>query len=217
MQKINKGKILPVAFYKRENVLQIARELLGKVLVTEIDGNLTSGIIYETEAYAGINDKASHAYGEKKTNRTKIMYQEGGVAYVYLCYGIHSLFNIVTNKSGTPHAVLVRGIIPYQGIEKILARAGKNKVDFNLGNGPGKVSKILGIHYFDTGTSLIFKNVKSQRNIWIENSKLKITKNDILVTKRVGVDYAGNDADLPYRFIMKNPEKFRGFVICLFL
>ena len=205
------NKILPLSFYRRENVLQIARDLLGKVLVTEIDGKITSGIIAETEAYAGIHDRASHAYEARKTNRTKVMYKEGGVAYVYLCYGIHSLFNVVTNKAGTPHAVLVRGIIPLEGIGIMLERSGKNIINPTLGNGPGKVAKILGIHFTDTGASLSQKNANSLRKIWIEDSNLLIPKQQILKTKRVGVDYAGHDADLPYRFKIKNPEKISGF------
>ena len=206
-------KILPLSFYRRENVLQIALDLLGKVLVTKIDGKITSGIITETEAYAGIHDRASHAYGGRKTNRTKVMYQEGGVAYVYLCYGIHSLFNVVTNKAGTPHAVLVRGIIPFEGIEIMLERSGKNTVNPTPGNGPGNVAKILGIHFTDTGTSLSQKNANSLRKIWIEDSNLLIPKQQILTTKRIGVDYAGQDADLPYRFKIKNPEKISGFFL----
>jgi DNA-3-methyladenine glycosylase len=104
------------AFYLRENVVQIAKDLLGKCLCTNFDGVITSGIITETEAYEGITDKASHAYGNRLTQRTEIMYREGGIAYVYLCYGMYSLFNVVTNNRGIPHAVLIRGIHPLEGL-----------------------------------------------------------------------------------------------------
>lgn len=99
--------ILPESFYTRKDVVKIAKELLGKVLVTHFDGVVTSGIITETEAYAGVTDKASHAYGGRRTQRTDIMFWQGGVAYVYLCYGIHHLFNVVTNKADVPHACLL--------------------------------------------------------------------------------------------------------------
>src|SRR4051812_45478122 len=113
---------LKKSFYQRDDVVQVAKELLGKYLFTHIDGKLTGGIITETEAYAGVIDRASHAYGGRRTARTEIMYGEGGTAYVYLCYGIHSLFNVVTNKKGTPHAILIRALHPTHGVETILKR-----------------------------------------------------------------------------------------------
>src|ERR1017187_7820728 len=116
-------------FYLREDVVQIAKELLGKVLFTNIGGKITAGIITETEAYAGITDKASHAYNNRRTPRTETMYAEGGVAYVYLCYGIHHLFNVVTAQKDTPHAVLIRAIKPIEGIPAILKRRNKTKID----------------------------------------------------------------------------------------
>ena len=118
---------LSADFYQRDDVLLISHELLGKVLCTNFHGKLTSGIIVETEAYAGITDKASHAYGGRRTKRTKTMYASGGTAYVYLCYGIHHLFNIVTNKENIPHAVLIRAIQPRVGIDIILQRRKKRK------------------------------------------------------------------------------------------
>jgi DNA-3-methyladenine glycosylase len=158
---------------------------------------LTGGIIVETEAYAGITDRASHAYGGRRTDRTEIMFLEGGVAYIYLCYGIHSLFNIVTHKEGTPHAVLIRGIKPMAGLDIMLKRSGKIKPDKLFGIGPGKVSKILGIHFVQTGESL------SGNKIWLENRGIKVKASDIIAGPRIGVDYAGEDAKLPYRFQIK--------------
>ncbi|HEY9560748.1 MAG TPA: DNA-3-methyladenine glycosylase, partial [Anseongella sp.] len=109
-------------FYQREDVVQISRELLGKYLFTRLNGEITGGMIVETEAYHGPEDRASHAWKGRFTNRTRVMYGQGGMAYVYLCYGIHHLFNVVTAGNGVPHAVLVRAIEPTLGIERQLER-----------------------------------------------------------------------------------------------
>jgi DNA-3-methyladenine glycosylase len=193
-------------FYLNENVVQVAKDLLGKYLCTRIDGKLTCGIITETEAYEGEIDKASHAFGNRRTNRTEIMFADGGVSYVYLCYGIHHLFNIVTNFKDTPHAVLIRAIKPSDGIETIFKRRNipipENVKEFILNDkknrisgGPGTVSQALGIKTTHTGLDLT-GNV-----IWIEDRGLKIPKKNITVGPRVGVDYAGEHAQWPYRFI----------------
>ena len=191
---------LSADFYKRDDVLLISRELLGKVLCTNFHGKLTSGIIVETEAYAGVTDKASHAYGGRRTNRTKTMYASGGIAYVYLCYGIHHLFNIVTNKENIPHAVLIRAIQPRDGIDIILQRRKKKKVDRSLMAGPGSLTRSLGITVKDSGT-LLMDNL-----IWLEDQNIQIKNQDILASPRVGVQYAGKDANNPWRFRIKgNP------------
>ncbi|MCF8303014.1 MAG: DNA-3-methyladenine glycosylase [Bacteroidales bacterium] len=195
--------ILDKSFYIRADVVAISKELLGKYLYTSFDGHITGGIITETEAYAGPDDRASHAYGNRRTKRTEIMFREGGIAYVYLCYGIHSLFNIVTNKAEIPHAILIRGLQPTDGLATMLKRAGKNKVNKNLANGPGKVTKILGIHYTHTGLPISRSSAQDYGlKIWLEDKGLMINQNTITETKRVGVDYAGVDAKLPYRFII---------------
>lgn len=203
---LSNRKILNKSFYLREDVVEIAKELLGKVLCTNKNGRLTAGMIIETEAYAGIYDKASHAYGNRRTKRTEVMYQEGGVAYVYLCYGIHSLFNVVTNQKNIPHAVLIRGILPVAGKEIMLERAGKSKDKNTLGKGPGKLSKILGIDHTHTGTSLTSSKADSNFSIWLEDRGISIKTSNILVNKRIGIDYAKEDALLPYRFTLKNPN-----------
>ena len=185
---------LPHSFYLRDDVVKIARELLGKYLFTKYNGTLTGGIIIETEAYAGEIDRASHAFGGRRTARTEIMYNEGGTAYVYLCYGIHSLFNVVTNKKNIPHAVLIRAIHPTHGIKEMLKRRKMNEQKKNLSAGPGTVSEALGIHYSDSGKSLL------ETKIWIEDKGIKLKKNEIMESKRIGVDYAGDHADLLYRF-----------------
>lgn len=185
-------------FYIRSDVVLIARELLGKLLLTRFNGMVTGGIIIETEAYAGTSDRASHAYNWRRTKRTEIMYHQGGVAYVYLCYGIHHLFNIVTNVKDTPHAILIRAIKPSIGIEVILQRRKKNSVDPNLIVGPGTVTQALGILSSHTGTDL------TGDLIWLEDIGITIPDEKIEVGPRVGVSYAGEDAIKPWRFQLTN-------------
>ncbi|MBA3648594.1 MAG: DNA-3-methyladenine glycosylase [Chitinophagales bacterium] len=191
---------LQQSFYTRPDVLQISRELPGKFLVTNMDGIKTSGMITEVEAYAGIIDKASHAYNGRRTKRTEVMFGAGGTAYVYLCYGIHQLFNIVTNESDTPHAILIRSIEPAEGVDEMLLRRNKLKIDYTLTKGPGSVSKALGIKTQHSGISL------SGNTIWLEDRKVKFSSREIIATTRVGVDYAGDAAHWLYRFFVKgNP------------
>lgn len=185
-------------FYIRTDVVKISMDLLGKVLFTKIGGVVTAGIITETEAYAGVTDKASHAYGGRRTGRTEVMYSEGGTAYVYLCYGVHHLFNVVTNKKDIPHAVLIRSVKPFEGIKKIMQRRQLSGEQLEKAcNGPGKVSQALGIKICHTGESL------SGNKIWIEERGIKIPESYIIKSPRIGVDYAGTDALLPYRFTIK--------------
>ena len=190
--------LLPLSFYNRRNVVVIAKELLGKILVTSFEGIVTSGRIVETEAYAGATDKASHAYGNRRTARTEVMFGEPGTAYVYLCYGIHHLFNVVTNEKEIPHVVLIRALEPIQGIDMMLLRTFKKELDFTLTKGPGNVSKALGIMTSHTGMSLF------SRELFIGDDGHKIKRSQFVATPRIGVDYAGKDALLPYRFIVKD-------------
>jgi DNA-3-methyladenine glycosylase len=194
---VGKIKKLDYSFYNRNDVLKIAKELLGKILITQFDGQLTSGRIVETEAYAGETDKASHAYGGRRTKRTEIMYGQGGTAYVYLCYGLHHLFNVVTNKKNIPHAILIRALEPLEGIEIMLDRTRKSKLDFTLTRGPGNVSKALGLFKHHSGKNLLLDE------IFVADDGFKLNKKDIEITKRIGVDYAEEDALLLYRFSVK--------------
>ncbi len=191
-------KKLDTGFYNRADVVKIAKELIGKVLVTQFGEVITSGRIVETEAYAGAIDRASHAFGNRRTNRTEVIFQPGGVAYVYLCYGIHHLFNVVTNQKDIPHAILIRALDPIYGLNTMLERTGKHKVDYTLTKGPGNVSKALGIHTSHTGMSLLGDEM------YIAEDDFVTTKKDIIATPRIGVDYAGEDAKLPYRFNLKD-------------
>ncbi len=182
---------LPRSFYARPDVLAIARELIGKVLVTRIDGELTAAVITETEAYMGAVDRASHAYAGKVTPRNEIMYGEPGHAYVYLCYGIHHLFNVVTNKPGVAHAVLVRAVLPLEGKRIMLRR--RNMAKLTTG-GPGTLTQALGIRTAHTGTDLLGSLIT------IEDRGISAPSTSIITSARIGVDYAGEDALLPYRF-----------------
>ena len=205
MEKLRNSNItnIPVhmlghSFYDRKDVTRISRELLGKILVTRFNGVLTSGRIVETEAYAGAGDKASHAYGNRRTARTEVMFGNPGTAYVYLCYGIHHLFNVVTNTANIPHAILIRAIEPLEGIDMMLLRTGKIKLDSTLTKGPGNVSRALGIFTHHTGISLL------SDQLFIADDGFKLKKSEISVTTRIGVDYAAEDSLLPYRFIVKD-------------
>ncbi|MCF8277383.1 MAG: DNA-3-methyladenine glycosylase [Flavobacteriales bacterium] len=191
-------KKLPTHFYDREDVVLIAQELIGKVLCTNVDGIVTKGIITETEAYAGVVDKASHAFGGKRTDRTEIMFGKPGISYVYLCYGVHSLFNVVTNKKDIPHAVLVRGIHPLEGIEAIVARRKTKEPLHRIADGPGKLSKALGIEFRQHNNLEL-----SGDSVWIEDHGIAVNPNEVTIGPRIGVDYAGEDALLPYRFLWK--------------
>ena len=190
-------KVLPRSFYLRDDVTAISRDLLGKVLCTEIDGRHTSVVITETEAYAGVTDRASHAYGDRRTRRTEPMYGPGGIAYVYLCYGIHHLFNVVTNVTGVPHAVLVRAGKANAGIATMLERRGKPAADSTLLAGPGSLARALGITTALTGSSLLDGPIR------IEDHGLQVDDARVSVGPRVGIDYAAEDAGRPYRFRLR--------------
>jgi DNA-3-methyladenine glycosylase len=190
---------IPCEFYTRTDVVQIARELLGKVLYTSMNNEIAAGIIIETEAYAGIIDKASHAYNNRRTQRTGIMYREGGFAYVYLCYGIHALFNIVTSVQDDPHAVLIRSIEPLHGTELMQRRKGMNSLGSKDGIGPGNSTKLLGIQVEHSGLSL-FTVSNPKIRIWLQDEAINVPDAEVKVGPRVGVGYAAEDALLPYRF-----------------
>jgi DNA-3-methyladenine glycosylase len=194
---------LPVSFYLRDDVLTIAKELLGKVMVTNWQGVYTSGRIVETEAYAGELDKASHA-SKGKTSRTGVMFGAGGVAYVYLCYGIHEMFNIVTNEEGKPHAILVRAVEPMEGVEAMMLRTGKKVLDETIARGPGNVGKAFGFHRSQTGISLLSDEV------YLADDGVRVEEKTIVATPRIGVDYAGSDALLDYRFYIKGNKHVSG-------
>lgn len=195
---------LPLTYFRNPDVTFLARDLLGKTLFASIDGVVTGGIITETEAYAGPEDKASHAYGGRRTARTEVMFHRGGKVYVYLCYGIHHLLNIVTGDLDIPHAVLIRAICPQIGIEHMKARR-KSKDLSKLSSGPGVLCQALGITREHNGLSL------EGPTLWIEEGE-NISVDMIQQSPRIGIDYAQEWRDRPWRFSLTdlllriNPE-----------
>lgn len=182
------------SFYEQPDVVKVAEELIGKYLITKIDEVYAIGKIVETEAYCGRNDKACHA-NNKRTPRTEVMYGRGGHAYVYLCYGIHHLFNVVTNKEGLADAVLVRALEPVAGLEEMKQRRFFASTNTKLTAGPGMLSQAMGIRKHMTGYDLLGET------IWIAKGDMERfeIKNDV----RIGIDYAEEDALKPWRFTMK--------------
>jgi DNA-3-methyladenine glycosylase len=191
------GQKLPAEFYQRKNVTKIARDLLGKALFTNIDGVITGGLIVETEAYSW-KERGCHAYNNRKTDRNAIMFAPGGFAYVYLCYGIHYLFNVVTNMEGIADAVLIRAMEPLTGKVEMTIRRGRLKSEFLLTSGPGKLTGALGINRTFNGKSLLGNEV------WIADVGVKIRPSNIVSSPRIGIDYAGEDAFLPWRYYVRN-------------
>jgi len=213
--KIAEGERLSLEFYTRTDVVQIARDLLGKILVTEFDGLRTAGRITETEAYRAPDDRACHAFANRRTGRTEVMFHEGGRAYIYLCYGIHHLFNVVTAPENTAHAVLIRAVEPIEGVEVMLRRRNLIKQNSSqlyertmknfqratkLTIGPGALSQALGLTTQWTGQSFFAPHSP----VWIEDRGDAFLENEIAAGKRIGVDYAGECAEWPWRFWLKN-------------
>ncbi|AYZ12137.1 DNA-3-methyladenine glycosylase [Chryseobacterium arthrosphaerae] len=188
---------LPRSYYADQDVLFLAQDLLGKILFTEINGNITAGIIVETEAYFGVQDKASHAYGGRRTDRTETLYSHGGVSYVYLCYGIHHLFNVVTSVKDEPHAVLIRAVEPLLGKETMEVRRSMPASRAAISSGPGSTAKALGI---DRNFN---KKDLTGNEIWIEDHGIRYDPDEIIAGPRIGVAYAQEDALLPWRFFVK--------------
>lgn len=199
MQRADRYQKLPTSFYTRTDVVQIAKDLLGKYLVTNFSDQLTVGRIVETEAYRALDDKACHAHNNRFTNRTKVMFMEGGRAYIYLCYGIHHLFNVVTAPEGDAHAVLVRAVEPIENTDLMLTRRGFDKLKPQLTAGPGTLTKALGITTAYTGYSL----TANDSPIWIEDPLEIIPEEKIIASPRVGIDYAEECALWDWRFRIK--------------
>lgn len=185
-------------------MVQIARELLGKIVITNLGGIVTSGRIVETEAYNGVTDKASHSWSGKRTARNEHMYAQAATSYVYICYGIHQMFNVVTNEKEIPDAVLIRAVAPLEGIETMLSRTGKEKPDNTITRGPGNVARALGIHKMHSGADLLGDT------IYIASDNYQVGEKEIGSSKRIGVDYAGEDALLPFRFYIKGNKYVSG-------
>ena len=192
------AKKLSRDFYERPDVVQIAKELLGKTLVSQVDGIYTAARITEVEAYAGRDDKTCHANNGLRSARTEVMYGQGGIAYVYLCYGMHHLFNVVCNQEGLADAVLVRAVEPLEGKDQMLERRKKARIDKSLSSGPATLSQALGFK-----TKLHYGKDLLGDLIWIEEAA-SLKPSQIIVSTRIGVDYAEEDALKPWRFYEAN-------------
>lgn len=191
---------LPAEYYTNTNVAFLAQDLLGKILFTDLDGSITAGIIVETEAYFGVEDKASHAYRNRRTKRTEIMYKEGGHSYVYLCYGIHHLLNIVTSIEDDPKCVLVRSIEPLYGVAEMEMRRKMSATKPMISSGPGSLTKALGINLSFNGEDL------TKNRIWIEDHGFDYMPYQISMAPRIGIDYAEEHALLPLRFFVNDSK-----------
>ncbi len=187
-------------FYQRPDVLQVAQDLLGKILVTHFDGQRTAGRISEVEAYRAPDDRACHAWNNRRTPRTEVMFRPGGCAYIYLCYGLHHLFNVVTGPGEAAHAVLIRGIEPLEGLDLMLERRRQSKLRPALTTGPGSLAQALGLHTNLSGILL----TEPDSPVWIETSPESVAAADIAAGPRIGVDYAGECAAWEWRFWLKN-------------
>ena len=193
-------KKLPASFYQRKDVLLVAKELIGKVMVTNWNGAVTAGRIVECEAYDGIVDKASHAFGGRRTARNETMFAEAGVAYVYICYGIHHLFNVITNEKNVPHAILIRALDPVSGVKTMMKRRKKKQMDYSITKGPGSLSVAMGINARHDNFSL------QSNQLYIADDGYVIKNKNIAASPRIGVDSSGVAANYPYRFFLKgNP------------
>lgn len=191
---------LPLEFYQQPDVVSVARELLGKHVYSFIDGKLTGGIIVETEAYRGPDDRGSHAYNNKRTLRNEMMYSAGGVAYMYICYGIHDMLNIVTGIEGMSHAALIRAIEPTEGLETMRIRRGIFEQDRRLCQGPGALAKALGLTKFHNGTDL------QGDNLWLTDEGVYYEEDQIVASARVGMNFDGPFKTIPWRFyVRRNP------------
>jgi DNA-3-methyladenine glycosylase len=198
-------KQLPKKFFDRHDVVQIAMELLGKLVITNIDGKDTGGRIVETEAYVGLVDKASHSFNGRRTPKNEHMYCSPASSYIYICYGMHQMLNIITNKKDIPDAILIRAIEPLIGLDIMLARSGKAVIDHTLTKGPGNVGKALGLTKANSGKDLMNGEIKLY-----SDDESNIKKASIGISKRIGVESAGADGLLPYRFYIKGNKYVSG-------
>lgn len=204
------GKKLPLSYYQSEDVLFLAKDLLGKILCTHIEGKTCAGIIVETEAYRAPDDKACHAYNNLRTKRTEVMFAKGGLAYIYLCYGMHHLMNIVTGPKETAHAILIRALEPATGIETMAVRRNLKTNSIRLTNGPGTLSIAMGLNCSMTGASLIQKNA----TIWLEDEGIKYAAEQICTGSRIGISRSGDAATYPWRFFVKNNKYVSAIKTC---
>jgi DNA-3-methyladenine glycosylase len=191
---------LPESFFKSDDVVQLSAKLLGKLLYTYIDGQLAGGIIVETEAYRGPEDRGSHAYNNRRTPRNEIMYAEGGVVYMYICYGIHDMLNIVTGRKGDSHAILIRALEPVVGLDIMRLRRGFDTDDRRLCKGPGALARAMGLNKTHNGLSV------SGDEIWIEENTDFKPAEQIVSAPRIGLNIDEPYKSIPWRFYVKGSK-----------
>jgi len=196
-------KKLPREFYLRPDTLEIARDLLGKLLVVPTaTGERVSGMIVEAEAYLGAIDKAAHSYGNRRTKRTETMFALGGTVYIFFIYGMYFQFNVVAGEIDTPHAILIRAVEPFENVEimrerRLLKNPTSKISDKNLTSGPGKLCIALGIDKSFNNADLLGEKV------WLEDFRT-FSADQIACGKRIGIDYAEEFAEKPWRFWVKD-------------
>ena len=179
------------------DAITLARNLIGQTLLRDLDGHHVGGVIVETEAYLGVDDRAAHSFGGRRSPRIESMYATAGTAYVYLIYGLHHCFNVVCGEIDEPTAVLIRAIEPTIGLERIRLRRTRIKADRALCSGPGRLCEALAITRDNDGEALYGRS-----KIWIEETRTLNSAIAIDATPRVGVDYAGEWAKKPLRFCL---------------
>lgn len=184
-------------FYRRDDVVNISRELLGKHLFVNTENEITGGIIVETEAYRGPEDVGSHAFNNRRTARNEIMYGTGGVVYMYICYGIHNMLNIVTGMENTAHAILIRALQPTTGIEIMRERRSVFNDDNRLCRGPGALAQALALRKVHNGISL------QDNEIWIEDHGLLFNDDETIAGPRIGLNIDEPYKSIPWRFYKK--------------
>ncbi len=205
------GTRLPRSYYLSAEVTNLAKDLLGKYLITHIDGYHCSGMIVETEAYRGPDDRACHAYNNRRTQRTEVMFEAGGVAYIYICYGMHHLMNVVTGPEDSAHAILIRALEPAEGLSIMAQRRKMNGTDLRLTKGPGALSVALGLTNRLSGTSLIAPST----SIWIEDRDVRLGVDEICSGPRIGCESAGEAATWPWRFFIKGNKYISARKTCV--
>lgn len=188
---------LPAHFYQRDDTLNIARELLGKYLFSNVGGLLCGGIIVETEAYLGPEDRGSHSFNNRRTERNEMMYASGGVVYMYICYGIHHMLNVVTGPANSSHAILIRAVEPVTGLDVMRERRNIYNDDTRLCRGPGALASALGLTKQHNGVEL------QSNEIWIEDRGNDLRGEQIAAGPRIGMNFDGEYRDIPWRFFIR--------------
>lgn len=186
------------SFYQQDPVT-VARQLLGCTLVHIVDGQRLAGRVVETEAYLGVEDKAAHSYGGRRTARVEPMYADGGTSYVFFTYGMHHCFNVVTQEKNEPTAVLLRALEPTEGITSMQTHRAAARRERDLCNGPAKLCQALGIDRKSNA-----RDLTTDKALWIESASVQTSEDEIVASPRVGIAYAEEWVDKSLRFTLRD-------------